>query len=114
MTLDNSLAVAILAGGKSLRMGQDKTALRLHNRTMLEHVLERVKGLQLPVILIANEPEKYGSYRLPIYPDAIPDSGSLGGIYTALKTSETQHTLCVAVDMPFLNARLLAYLISLR
>ncbi len=47
-----------------------------------------------------------------MFGDLIPAKGSLGGIYTALRTSPTVWTVCVACDMPFLDPALLAYLIE--
>lgn len=106
--------VAILAGGKSRRMGMDKSFVLLNDKPLLRHVIERVSDLQLPIILIANEHEKYAEFGLPIFSDLMPNAGSLGGIYTALSqgSTETTRTLCVACDMPFLNPTLLRSLIE--
>jgi molybdopterin-guanine dinucleotide biosynthesis protein A len=43
-----------------------------------------------------------------------PQRGSLGGLYTALHSSHTDYTLCVACDMPFLSVDLLRYMLGLR
>lgn len=109
-----SAQVAILAGGKSRRMGTDKSFVPFNGKTLLRHVIERVSDLQLPLILIANEREKYAEFGLPIFADIIPNAGSLGGVYTALQQTSAEHarTLCVACDMPFLNPTLLHYLIE--
>lgn len=106
--------VAILAGGKSRRMGTDKSFVLLNGKPLLRHVIERVSELKLPVILIANEREKYAEFGLPVFADIIPNAGSLGGIYTALRQGDVRdtRTLCVACDMPFLNPRLLRSLIE--
>lgn len=95
-------------------MGTDKSFLLLDGKPLLLHVIERVSELQLPVILIANEIEKYAGFGLPIFSDIIPNAGSLGGVYTALQQTSTEHTrtLCVACDMPFLNPTLLRFLIK--
>lgn len=106
--------VAILAGGKSRRMGTDKSFVQLNGKPLLQHVIEQVSELKLPVILIANEREKYSEFGLPVFADIIPNAGSLGGIYTALRQGDVRHTrtLCVACDMPFLNPLLLRSLIE--
>lgn len=114
MTSNELVTIAILAGGQSQRMGQDKAFLRVGDEPLVEHILNRVTTLNLPTILIANQPEKYTAYNLPVYRDVIPGHGSLGGLYTAIASGQTTNTLCVAVDMPFLNLDLLSYLISLR
>lgn len=107
-------SVAILAGGKSSRMGTDKAFLEFAGQPLVERVLARVEGLADEVVLVANQPEAFFYLGLPLYTDIIPDRGPLGGIYTAVSSTHGEHTLVVAVDMPFLSRDLLAYLLSLR
>ena len=80
----SNISIAILAGGRSSRMGADKSLLLLQGRPIFEHVLERFIPLNIPILIIANDSEKYGYYELPIFPDVIPNRGSLGGLYSAL------------------------------
>ncbi len=110
----DAVTIAILAGGKSSRMGTDKSFVPLLGKTLIQHVLDRVGSLGLPVILITNRPADYAPLGLPMFGDLLPEKGSLGGLYTAIACSPTAYTLCVACDMPFLNPALLTYLISLR
>lgn len=106
--------LAIVAGGKSTRMGRDKSFVPLNGRPLIEHVLERTRDLgQTETILIVNQLTLYAHLGLPMFADLLPDRGSLGGIYTAIHHSGTPYTLCVACDMPFLNAELLRYQIAL-
>src|SRR5258708_7950786 len=104
---------AILAGGKSKRMGHDKSFMFLHGKPLIQHVVDALHLLELPIIVIANEPDKYASLGLPIYPDLIQGAGSLGGLFTAIDRSLSTYTLCVACDMPFLQSTLLRYMLSL-
>lgn len=108
-----SVSIAILAGGRSSRMGTDKSLLSLDGYPIFEHILERLAQLHAPTFIIANEPQKYQHFNIPIFPDVIPSQGSLGGLYSAIYNSQTDFTLCVACDMPFLNVKLLAYQMSL-
>lgn len=110
----SSFSVAIIAGGKSSRMGTDKSFVPLLGKPMIEHVLERIADLgQSATILIANQPDSYAYLGLPVYTDVLRDKGSLGGIYSALVHSETEHTLALACDMPFLVPDLLRYMAAL-
>ena len=110
----NKLTVAIMAGGKSSRMGTDKAFVPLLGKPMIEHVIERVSDLgQDETILITNRPADYAKLRLPMYSDVLPDMGSLGGIYTAVHYSTSPYTLVVACDMPFVNRELLRHMIGL-
>lgn len=105
-------SVAILAGGQSRRMGQNKSFVHLDGRPLVERVIERVVALGLPVQIIANDPARYAPFGLPVFTDLIPGKGSLGGLYTAIDRSPTLWTLCVACDMPFLNTALLASMLG--
>lgn len=110
----NDWTVAINAGGKSSRMGVDKSFVPLLGKPMIEHVIARVADLgQRETILVTNKPDLYAHLGLPMFEDALPDKGSLGGIYTALLNSASEYTLCVACDMPFLNPDLLRHMIGL-
>jgi molybdopterin-guanine dinucleotide biosynthesis protein A len=110
----SGFTVAIVAGGKSSRMGTDKSFVRLLNKPLIEHVMERVSDLgQDDTILITNRPADYDHLRLPMYTDVLPEKGSLGGIYTAVHYSRSKYTLVVACDMPFVNPRLLRHMVSL-
>ena len=108
------LTVAIMAGGQSSRMGQDKSFVPFEGRPLIEGVVERVAGLGAETMLITNKPADYAYLGLPMHSDIIPDMGPLGGIYTAVTHARHPHTLVVACDMPWLNRDLLGYLIGLR
>ena len=108
------LTIAVMAGGKSSRMGQNKSFVEINGKPMIEHVLETVSSFSTDQILITNTPERYKSLDLPMYSDIYPDHGPLAGIYTAVYHAPTPYTLIVATDMPWLNPNLLHYQIQLR
>jgi molybdopterin-guanine dinucleotide biosynthesis protein A len=92
-----TVAISILAGGLSSRMGREKSRLRLGRRSLLGHIRRTANSLGLPVRVIRR--------------DRIAQRGPLGGIYTALKTSRADAELFLACDMPFVSAALLERLI---
>jgi molybdenum cofactor guanylyltransferase len=106
------VSIAILAGGQSRRMGQNKSFVSLHGKPMMTHVLESLAPLELPTFIVTNTPDDYAHYGLPMVGDVIPQHGALGGLYTALKFSRTPYVLCAACDMPFLSLPLLRFLID--
>ncbi len=108
------LTVALQAGGKSSRMGRDKSFVPFQGRPMIEWVMERVAGLGRETILVTNKPDEYAQLGLPMVGDILPDKGPLGGIYTAIERASLPHVLIVACDMPWLNRPLLNHMISLR
>jgi molybdenum cofactor guanylyltransferase len=89
-------AISILAGGRSARMGQDKTRLRLAGRSLLGHVRATAEATGWRVRIIRH--------------DLVARCGPLGGIYTALKTSRADAQLFLAGDMPFVSSDLLSNL----
>ena len=106
-------SLAIVAGGKSSRMGTDKAFVKLDSKPMIQHVIDRITGLgQSETILITNQPSAYEQFGLPIFTDVYPDKGSLGGIYTAITYAQHPYILVVACDMPFLNSNLLRFMVS--
>src|SRR5689334_17643159 len=107
------LRVAILAGGKSSRMGTDKSFTTVLGERMIERVFAQVQGLGAETLLITNQPEAYAYLNVPLYEDLFPDSGLLGGICTALHHSTGSHTLVLACDLPFLSRDLLEHLVHL-
>lgn len=108
-----SASVAILAGGKSSRMGTDKSFVRVLGVPMVERVLARVHGLGAETLLVTNRPGDYAYLGLPLYTDVLPGAGALGGIYSALHYAAHPRVLVVACDMPFLSRPLLAHLLAL-
>jgi molybdopterin-guanine dinucleotide biosynthesis protein A len=108
------ITVAIQAGGKSSRMGVDKSFVLFNGRPLIEIVRDTVAGLGDELILITNKPEAYAHLGLPMFGDLYPEHGPLGGIYTAVHHAQHPHTLIVACDMPWLNRNLLAYMLTLR
>ncbi len=112
--MTNNLTVAIMAGGKSSRMGTDKSFVLFDGRPMIEVVIAAVAGLGDETLLITNKPDEYAHLNLPMVGDVYPDHGSLGGIFTAVHAATQPHTVVVACDMPWLNRSLLEYMITRR
>jgi molybdopterin-guanine dinucleotide biosynthesis protein A len=105
-----NLFAAVLAGGQSKRMGQDKALLQIGSKPMIKRVVEAVLTQVPDVMIVSNDLATYSFLRLPVYPDAVHDCGPLGGIYTALLHSKFQHCLVVACDLPYLSKGLLQFL----
>jgi molybdenum cofactor guanylyltransferase len=101
----------ILAGGKSRRMGgSPKALLPFGGRPLIEHIAETLRSVLPDCLVVTNTPELYESLGLPMVGDVFPEGGSLGGIYSGLRAASGDAALCVACDMPFLSAVLVAHL----
>ncbi len=114
MNQESPVTVAILAGGRSSRMGQDKSFVLFQGRPLIEIVKSCVAGLGDETLLVTNKPDVYAHLNLPMVGDVYPDHGSLGGIFTAIHAAAHPHTLVVACDMPWLNRPFLQHLLNLR
>jgi len=100
----------ILAGGKSTRMGKDKAFVALDGRTLLARALEVARSVT-PEVHIVGDSVKFGQFA-PAVEDLFRDCGPLGGIHAALRASQAELNLILAVDIPFVSLALLQYLIT--
>jgi molybdopterin-guanine dinucleotide biosynthesis protein A len=100
----------ILAGGKSTRMGRDKAFVEFESQTLLTRTLDLARSVPCDVGIVGDL-EKFAAFA-PVVEDIFRDRGPLGGIHAALRVSQTELNLMLAVDMPFVSVRFLKYLIS--
>jgi molybdenum cofactor guanylyltransferase len=106
------LTGAVLAGGKGRRMGGAvKGQLDVGGIAIVERIIKRLDQCCSRTVIVANDPEPYRTYGRDIYPDIVPGSGSLGGIYTALSVATTEFVFVCACDMPFVAADLVRHLV---
>ncbi len=107
------VSIAVLAGGQSTRMGQDKAFLKVSGESVIERVLAVVRPLSDDCFISTNSPAKYEQFGLRLVSDIYPNKAALGGIYTVIQAARHLGVLVVACDMPFLQADLLNYLMEL-
>jgi molybdopterin-guanine dinucleotide biosynthesis protein A len=104
------LTGAILAGGFSRRLGQDKAARQLGGKPLALWVSQALAPLVETCWLITNQPLAHLAFGLPLMTDLRPSLGPAGGLLTALFSARTPWVLAAAVDNPFLAPALLAEL----
>ena len=109
-----SLTAIILAGGKSSRVGLNKSKdqMKLAGRPLIDWVISKLTSLDNLIeenIIIVGTKEKYPNFK-QVVQDIFPQKGPLGGIFSGLKASNSQYNLVVACDMPFLEVKLLQYM----
>jgi len=102
----------ILSGGKSLRMGQNKAFIQIGGKPIIHRIHSLFQKLFKEVIIVTNQKELFSNLNAKIYEDLIPNRGAIIGLYTGLHFSSYFYSFCVACDMPFLNEKLIHYLIS--
>lgn len=102
----------VLAGGASRRMGQDKAWLELDGAFLIVRVVEALGQVCDEIVVVTNTAPRVPLPGARTVPDEIPNTGSVGGLYSGLKAAGNELALAVACDMPFLNVPLLQFLIS--
>jgi molybdopterin-guanine dinucleotide biosynthesis protein A len=100
----------ILAGGKSTRMGTEKAFVELDGRNLLFRALDLTRAIT-PNVRIVGSRGKFSNHG-SVIEDVFRDCGPLGGIHAALRVSETELNLALAVDMPLVSPSFLRYLIG--
>ena len=108
---DNITAI-ILAGGKSTRMGTNKSLLKIEDKTIIERLRDLLQSLFKEVIIITNEPDDYKFLGLPVYEDIYRYRGPLAGIHSGLKHSKTKLNFIISCDLPFMTKQMINYLIE--
>ncbi len=106
----------VLAGGRSSRLGREKSQEILGGQRLIGLVINRLSSLSDEILIVVSPRQLKSSFSLAsevkTVVDIYPNNGSLGGIYTGLVYSTSFQNLVVACDMPFLNPKLLRYMIS--
>lgn len=102
----------ILAGGDSRRMGQDKAALVLDGKTLLDRVTATMQQVFPKVIVSVRQLRT--DVDVPQVCDEQETSGPLAGLVAGLAQSDTPWVFAVACDMPFVTPAVVARLAELR
>jgi len=92
--------------------GGNKALLPIGGRSIIERVSDVLREIFEHNILITNSPEDFGFLGLPMVGDLVLGRGSLGGLYTGLKTCGRDYGFLVACDMPFLNKDVISYMVD--
>ena len=82
----NNILAVVLAGGKSVRFGRDKSQVKLGDKILIDYILEEIIDLYKDILIVANEPIKFlDSNKIFLTSDIKKDLGPLGGVFSAMK-----------------------------
>lgn len=101
----------ILAGGKSKRMGIDKSEIIYNNMLLVEYPINLFKNICDEIILSADS-NKLHKYNYLKVPDEVGKFGPISGIYSCLKKSSNNLNIVISCDMPLISEQLLQYIIK--
>jgi molybdopterin-guanine dinucleotide biosynthesis protein MobB len=102
-----SVALALLAGGRSSRMGHDKARADFAGATLIDWLLERVAPAFSSVFVVAKDVARFRDLGVPVVADARAVDSPTVGVYTAVAASPSPRTLCLGCDIPFVTTSLL-------
>lgn len=102
---------AILAGGKSSRMGREKALIEFQGQPLVSWVASVLAPIFNEVRIVTSSHEVAEASGLLPLTDQYPDRGPLGGIHAALEHFK-EPAFIVACDMPFLNRALIEFMSS--
>jgi molybdopterin-guanine dinucleotide biosynthesis protein A len=106
-------SAALLAGGRSSRMGRDKAFLEIDGVPLWQRQLRTLQELDPSEIFVAGPAQQeWMETGLKIVADAVYDSGPLGGLVALLRRSRTEQLLVLAVDLPNMTSQFLKELLT--
>ena len=97
----------ILAGGRSSRMGRDKAQILWGSGTLLSHACQQMRKV-VSETCIVGKIESPDAHCL-VLSDTFIGRGPLAGIHSALKHTETDWNLVLALDLPLVSSALLEF-----
>ena len=100
---------AVLAGGKSSRMGREKALLRVENEALIARVIAVLNPIFPQICVITAEEVVALAANREAVSDHFPNRGPLGGIQAALDQFQAP-TFIVACDMPHLCGAFIEFL----
>jgi len=105
-SLKENCTAIILAGGKSERMGENKSLLSIGGKKMIEHIIEQLDDHFNEIIISSNNEKLHIFTNKKIIKDKTPDKGPLMGILSTLEVSAYEKNFITACDIPEININL--------
>jgi molybdopterin-guanine dinucleotide biosynthesis protein A/molybdopterin converting factor small subunit len=107
----NATAV-VLAGGKSSRMGAPKALLDFDGEPLIFHIVRALNDLFSETVVVAAPEQDLPALPARLVRDEVAYQGPVGGIYYGLRTAGGEFVFVTSCDVPFLNSRLIVYLMA--
>ena len=100
------IGCAILAGGKSSRMGTDKALLEFEGKQFITQIAEELFWFDERIIARGGNSRLEGELEREwtVIPDFYPDHGPIGGLHAALSACRSDALFVVTCDMPLIES----------
>ena len=102
----------VLAGGKSSRMGKDKTQLKYYDKSQLDHAVSLLEKKLLKTYVSIAVNQELDTY--DFIQDKFVGLGAFGAICSAFQYNPNKAWLVLATDLPFVDDKLIQLLLNKR
>jgi molybdopterin-guanine dinucleotide biosynthesis protein A len=102
----------ILAGGKSVRMGEDKGLINYHGKPQREYLVDLLSNYCEKTFLSCRKEQVSELENFNTIPDTFDDLGAFGGILSAFRNNPNVAWLVIACDLPLINDKAIEELIQ--
>lgn len=112
------MSAIVVAGGISKRFGQDKGLVRLGEKPLVLHVLDKLAGVANEVFVAVNSERQKGKFvkaikqKACIIVDRTHVQTPLAGALAGFENVKNKYTLLLACDTPFLSPEILKFLLD--
>jgi len=107
--MESRISGVILAGGDNKRFGgRTKSKIVIDGESIISRNIDTIKDLFSEIIIVTNTPEEFRDFiQYKIVGDRYFNTGPIGGIHAAMKSSSGEAIFVFAGDMPFLNKEII-------
>ena len=102
----------ILCGGKSSRMGFDKSKYEINGKLLIEICAEKLSSVFEEVLLVTKDTDKFKGLGYKVIGDNAGAYAPVFGIYRGLLEAGSHFSFIIACDMPVINLNYINYLIE--
>lgn len=106
-------SAVVLAGGKSSRMGFDKSTMVLQNKKLIESTIKKLDSLFDDIIISVDSIEKKSEFNhAKIAVDKVKGVGPLGGMISALEMAQSDKLFVIPCDMPVIDTKFISFMMK--
>jgi len=109
-----NVAIAVLAGGRSSRFGQDKRFFNLSGKSLIRTAIEKAESLNLKTYLSVDKKFPLSFKSLLTDRNLIVDDyqykGPLAAMVSTLRKIEEEKAIFIPVDMPYIPVEFLTFI----
>lgn len=106
------ISTALLAGGRSRRMGRDKCCIEMDGVPLWRRQLALLVTISTDIMVISRTRPDWCPSNVRWVPDRVVDGGPLAAIDAGLAAAAYSKTLFLAVDLPEMTAEYLQSLVN--